>query len=557
MIPQVTNHLWQSTLFTVAVGLLTIAFRKNRATVRYWLWFSASFKFFVPFALLMSLGSHLGWAPAADKISTEGVSFTVVQIAQPFPDTLPFVSPAHGARDWVPIGIPGVWACGFIAISLIRFRDWLRIRAMVRSSTPIDIPAPVNARSTPSLLEPGVVGWLRPILVLPAGIADRLTPPQFAAVLAHELCHVRRRDNLFSSIHMVVEAVFWFHPLIWWIGARLLEERERACDEEVLRTGSEPQIYAEGILNVCKLYVESPIKCVSGVTGSNLKRRVESIMSNRTGQSLTRAKKLLLAGAGVVALAGPLVIGLGQAPVIRAQSGLTQNASARSEKPLAFDAASIKPSNIGGGGRKGGPGGGSLQITPPGRVFGRSVSAKRIIREAYHLTDDQVSGGPGWIDSDRFTLEAKAESPADKNQLRQMLQTLLRDRFGLGIHRETKEMPVYTLTIAKSGLKVHELKEGTPTPTSVARTRGAGPGPAIIFRGSMQEFADLLSDNPSIGRPVVDKTGLQEIYFFGVAWGEDEDFVTVIQEEFGLKLESRKAPMDVLVVDRIEKPSEN
>src|SRR3954467_4860022 len=125
---------------------------------------------------------------------------------------------------------------------------------------------------------------------------------------------------------MIAEAVFWFHPLVWWIGARLVEERERACDEEVLRLGSEPQIYAEGILNVCKLYVESPLVCVSGVTGSNLKKRIEAIMSNHKGHALTRARKLLLAGAGVVALAGPLVIGVGQAPLIRAQSPFTQNA---------------------------------------------------------------------------------------------------------------------------------------------------------------------------------------------------------------------------------------
>ena len=72
---------------------------------------------------------------------------------------------------------------------------------------------------------------------------------------------------------MFVEAVFWFHPLMRWIGERMVEERERACDEEVLRLGNEPRVYAEGILNVCKLYVESPLVCVSGVTGANLKRK--------------------------------------------------------------------------------------------------------------------------------------------------------------------------------------------------------------------------------------------------------------------------------------------
>ena len=89
---------------------------------------------------------------------------------------------------------------------------------------------------------------------------QRLTPAQFEGVVAHELCHIRRRDNLTASVHMVVEALFWFHPLVWWIGARMVEERERACDEAVLSLGSEPVEYAEGILSVCRSYLESPLR---------------------------------------------------------------------------------------------------------------------------------------------------------------------------------------------------------------------------------------------------------------------------------------------------------
>jgi bla regulator protein BlaR1 len=145
------------------------------------------------------------------------------------------------------------------AIALIRLRDWLRIRAAVRSSVLLEFPAKIEIRVSPGLLEPGVVGLLRPILLLPAGIVERLTTRQMEAVLAHEFCHVRRRDNLTAAMHMLVEAIFWFHPLVWWIGARLVVERERACDEDVLRLGSEPHVYAEAILNVCKHYLESPL----------------------------------------------------------------------------------------------------------------------------------------------------------------------------------------------------------------------------------------------------------------------------------------------------------
>ncbi len=107
---------------------------------------------------------------------------------------------------------------------------------------------------------------------------------------------------------MFVETVFWFHPLVWWLGKRMVEERERACDEEVLRMGNEPRVYAEGILNVCKLYAESPLTCVSGVTGSNLRKRIEAIMNNRIGVRMNLAMKVTLAVVGMVAVASPILI---------------------------------------------------------------------------------------------------------------------------------------------------------------------------------------------------------------------------------------------------------
>ena len=119
---------------------------------------------------------------------------------------------------------------------------------------------------------------------------------------------------------MSVEAIFWFHPLVWWIGKRMIEERERACDEAVLLTDRDPETYAQGILNVCKFYTESPLRCMSGVTGSNLKKRVRAIMTQRIADKLDPGRKLLLAAAGIVAVIGPFAIGILKAPPLRAQS---------------------------------------------------------------------------------------------------------------------------------------------------------------------------------------------------------------------------------------------
>jgi bla regulator protein BlaR1 len=260
------NHLWQSSLFALAVWLVTLVLRRNRAAVRHGLWLAASVKFPVPLALMAAVGSSVGWRRAPTFVQPQA-AFVMEEISQPFalPDPAPLLAPATPSR--IPAVLFSVWLFGFAANGLAWWRRWRRVRAALRAASPLSLQLPIPVMSSPARLEPGVFGVLRPLLLLPEGIAQRLTPAQFQAVVAHELCHVRRRDNLAAAIHMVVEALFWFHPLVWWIEGRMVEERERACDEEVLRMATDPQDYAEGIVNVCKFYLESPLVCVSGVTG--------------------------------------------------------------------------------------------------------------------------------------------------------------------------------------------------------------------------------------------------------------------------------------------------
>lgn len=324
----ISNHLWQSTVFVLAVGLLAHACRTNRAQVRYWLWLSASLKFLVPFALLVSLGSNVWEGLASQRVVPEVIaplSLRMMQVARPFPDVP--VAPVAHATSWLPIIVFAIWAGGCGAIVLMRLRGWLHVQAAVRAGTPIDIGASVEVRSSPGLLEPGVVGFLHPILLLPQGIEQRLTPAQLEAIVAHELCHIRRRDNHTAAVHMLVEVVVWFYPLIWWIGARLVEERERACDEAVVGLGNEPRVYAQAILNVCKLYVESPLTCVSGVSGPSLNRRIRAILTQGLVAELPYGKKMALVMVGLAALAAPIVLGMLNAPL--AQALTSSSASGR------------------------------------------------------------------------------------------------------------------------------------------------------------------------------------------------------------------------------------
>ena len=157
---------------------------------------------------------------------------------------------------------------------------------VARDASPVALNCGLPVRSTRVRLEPGVFGVVHPVLLLPELIRERLSDSQLDAIITHELWHVRRRDNLTAMVHMLVEAVFWFYPPVWGIRARLLEEREQACDEAVLESRREPLAYAEGILNVCKSYVEAPMTCVSGVTGSDLKKRIVRIMAHQAARRL-------------------------------------------------------------------------------------------------------------------------------------------------------------------------------------------------------------------------------------------------------------------------------
>lgn len=483
-----TSHLWQTTFFAFAVALLTVAFRRNRAQVRYWLWLSGSLKFLIPFALLTNLGSHLEWVPAANRMATQikspAVAYTLEQIRQPlFPESAPLTPSSPESIHWIPVAFLAAWMAGFLTIVAIRLRIWFRIRAVVRKSIAIDIPFTVDVRSSPDLLEPGVVGVFRPILLLPDGIMEQLSPAELKTVLAHELCHVRRRDNLFAAMQMIVEAIFWFHPLVWSIGARLVEERELACDEEVLSLGNEPEVYADAILNVCKLYTKSPLVCVSGVAGAGIRRRIETIMANRRVRSLSRTKQILLTSAGLVALVGPVAIGLlmgvGIPPVTRAQSPAAGTPG--------FEVASIKPCDrrdVASDGR--GTGGGNVGIKwSPGRLRAECMALDSLVRDAYiryadgkpwpvavagrrlspvssRLLAEPIKGSPAWIKSDRYSIEAKAEgAPAEEITRGPMMRGLLEDRFKLKIHSEASEVPVYALTVAEGGPRLQATKAGS------------------------------------------------------------------------------------------------
>jgi uncharacterized protein (TIGR03435 family) len=576
------NHLWQSTLFAGVAGLLTLALRNNRARVRHWVWLAASCKFLVPVFLFIALGDHIPWRTAPE--TTPSNLFVVMnEVNQPFAAHAvpsPFLAtppPAGSPFAAVPFGI---WACGFLAIAGSWWVRWWRFRAAVRAGSPLQLQIPIRAVSSATLLEPGVFGIFRPFLLLPEGIVDRLTAAQLNAVVAHELCHVRHQDNLAAAIHMFVETVFWFHPLVWWIGKRMLEERERACDEEVLRLGCEPRFYAEGILKVCEFYLGSPMACASGVTGGELKKRIERIMTNRFTRELNSAKKLLVAVVAVIALAGPIVIGLMNPQRSRAQS--------QAEKQLSFEVASVRPSPPPTGGRSanykmtGGPG-----TKDPSRFACENFDLASLIQMAYDVPYFLVSA-PAWTHDKRFDIVAKLPEGTTKEEFRLMQQNLLIERFKLAVHREKKEMPVFELVVAKGGPKLKDASAEEPSQESqkpVIRsplkmdangfpvlppglTAYAIAGGHGSLRGSCETMEHLASTLAGqLREPVIDATGLRGKYDFTLSWllvelppdGDTGPTLTnALPTQLGLTLKRTRGQVNTLVVDHVERtPTEN
>jgi uncharacterized protein (TIGR03435 family) len=235
-------------------------------------------------------------------------------------------------------------------------------------------------------------------------------------------------------------------------------------------------------------------------------------------------------------------------------------------KPLTFEVATIKPTATTDFWR--------LLPTPDGYTA-TNVSLFKLIGEAYGIVDPKlISGGPHWIDRDKFDLEAKfdaASVPGAQNlthtQRAAMLQPLLADRFHLKLHHETKYLPVFNLVLAKGDPKLQPTPGAPDDMISSTCQYTRGPGSAQAARCSMNNLVDALRD--ITGRTVIDKTSLTGLFNYTLRWTPDNapapaasdtpapDIFTAIQEQLGLKLEPSTAPLDVLVIDSAEKPTPN
>jgi uncharacterized protein (TIGR03435 family) len=697
MFSAIENHLWQTTLFVIALWLITLGLRHNAARVRFVLWSIASAKFLIPFSLLISIGARVPYSIPA--VQTSHPVATIETWGSPFDQAAGQSAErvvADGQRQsvWDDFNLSSVilliWLTGFVAVAIHRaLRIWRAVGLLRQTETEtaesqvlrqaaLNRERDIRFIVSPKAVEPGIYGVMRPTLVLPAGIVAKLSEKELVSVIEHEIQHIDRWDNLTATIHMVVEATFWFHPLVWWIGSRLLAEREFACDEAVMAKGVEPETYAGAILKVCQFYVVPPAAQASGVTGSsNLKARIVSIMRNRQPRALTSVQKCVLAVFGGFVVIGPLALGglfasavgrdrlrnhlavnpaekpptepvfgqLGKSgsssssqakapafiltPLQAPQAAPSQTAQPHPRATPQFEVASIKPCAPGDGanrfapGERGGGTGGGIK-TSPGRLYVNCMSLVQMLNA--HLQfggspllhnpigpplgdQPQIKGGPSWIRSDRYTIDAETKDPvanspaaAGPTPVRPLLMgamflALLEDRFQLKTHRETEEVPMYSLTVAPGGLKMQPMEEGGCIPHDPSKGLltsemfPLGQTPLCVqwnhtveadwkIDGAGQKMSNLAAALSQImDRYVLDKTGLAESYTYHLRFAHDDatpgnfppdlpppftqtdlppgPSVFTALEQLGLKLVKDKGPRENLVIDSVQRPSPN
>jgi uncharacterized protein (TIGR03435 family) len=487
--------------------------------------------------------------------------------------------------------VVAVWIGGTILFWLRLIRGWIfaeRLRYRLVRPAPrewqevldrlkarIRFLRPVRLLVSPLVQAPAVVGWLRPVVLAPVGALAGLAPEQVEALLLHELAHIRRHDYLVNIAQSAIEALLFYHPAVWWVSSEIRAERELCCDDMAVSAGGDAVVFARALARL-ELESASPshLNPAVAATGGSPAHRIARLLGH--------------SGREVGSISGPGIIGVTMLLAITAFA-LYAQPTARPK----FEVASIKlikPS----------PEQRQMVRPLPGRLVA-NATLRLLMQNAYTMQPFQIVGGPEWINSERYEIEAKTDGSADRTQIFLMLQSLLEDRFHLKIHREMKELPVYTLVAARGGLRLPDPKEGScvsPQPDAAPGWVGGriappgqnppaappcgslrlalGPGGPQVQGGkvAMPEFIKMLS--LALERIVIDRTGFTGLFDVQLDFLADEttpslppfppgaepefknpSILVALQEQLGLRLEATKGPVEVIVIDQVERPSVN
>jgi uncharacterized protein (TIGR03435 family) len=408
-----------------------------------------------------------------------------------------------------------------------------------------------NRLTSASCAAPVTVGLLRPRVILPE-CSSEWPQAQLDAVLIHEREHMRRRDPLVLWLALLNRALFWFHPLAWWLEKRLTMLAEEACDAAVIERGHDAHDYSEYLLDVARAVQRAGTRVnvtAMAMPGSYLTPRIKKIIA---GVSSSRVSRVKMAGAVIACAvcsamfaAGTLDHASRSTPQFRAVEPPRQPTIARDDRSLTvaaplpasikkpapvliaqatpvaqpvpsaapvpkFEVASIKMCSNGddAGGARGGRGGGGGDGPSPDRVNVPCQPLKNIIRMAYitfangrrnPMDLTPLAGAPSWVDSERYQITAKAEGTPGQDMMRgPMMQALLEERFKLQVRRQTREVPAYMLTVGRGGPKLHPFTEGSCKPFDFSRPpQLPEPGQTPTHACGIRMFREPLDGSPS------------------------------------------------------------
>jgi uncharacterized protein (TIGR03435 family) len=524
-----------------------------------------------------------GVPPAPSTSSIAGAATLPESVRARVPEVQPAQFLAWVVVVWL-VGAAALWvrlAGGWVVAA--RMRSMLVRRAsqewqqtLRKLAAQIGLSRPVRLLVSALVQVPTVVGWLRPVVLVPVGALGGLPDEYVEVLLLHELAHIRRHDYLVNMLQSVAEALLFYHPAVWWVSGQIRAGRELCCDDIAVSVAGDALTYARALAHLESYHPAHISAAALAATGGSLADRIARLL----GHSRPAVHTGL--GPGVVTIAILLVT---------AGYGLF----AQSDLHPAFEVASIKR----GASAVGPMDPVSVSYKPGGRMIAMNAPLRLLIQFAYAVHDSphsqplrasQVMGGPAWIDSEGYNIEAKPEANTDQKHAWLMLQTLLADRFRLMLHRETRELPVYDLTARNSGIKLPAAKEANcvssqpgMTPRSTPGSVDCGYAPLFLsptglrLNGRKLHMADLVRELAlTLGRPVMDKTGFTGEFDLNLNYTDDAlakapddpggnlppaepnlSIVFAAMQQLGLKLEPAKGPVEVLVVDHAERPTAN
>ncbi len=564
------HFLWQGASIAALYSAVRWLARGMRAEGRYFLaCLALASMMAAPIVTWCVLGQSDETAAIAADV-TARVPGAIPSVAT-LPVTVQAVVPAVQTARWLQWAV-AIWLAGASALSVRLLGAWWMAarlcwkltrpapfewcQAIERLRTRLGVSRDVSLRISALVQSPVVIGAWRPLVLVPVGMLTGLPAAQVEALLVHELAHIRRHDYLVNLLQSVAEALLFYHPAVWLVSSHIRTERERCCDDAAVAISGNVLEYVNALAELAGSRPER-LAAVAANSGSLADRIARLLGESRP----TSGRGSLL---GVVLLAA-------------ASYGLFAQSTPRPE----FQAASIKLNTENPPNRMQRP-------FPGGRWSSRNAHLQMIILTAYGIQPYQLIGGPNWMTSDGFDIEAKADGEASTAQMLLMLQSLLADRFKLAVHRETREQPVYSLTAAKGTFNPPPPKEGGCAPLDPTAPPQPGPMPCGMVRTGLSGFLDgynieiskvVYSLASVLGRPVLDHTGFTGTLDLHLKFTPDAatqglpggalgappadpdpsrpNIFEAVQEQLGLKLTSSKGPVEVLIIDHVERPTAN